>query len=320
MTIVGRLAASIVLVLAGSVASADVVVLKGGAVINLKKPPEVRGNTVLLTRTDGTVLSVRATEIDRGATAAARSAAGPPPPAPTPVPAATLAGAARATREVPKARVKISDANVSHHEAAAQAAGEAAAGETAPGVDPSAGAGRVEVAEYTQEKSGDALVVRGSLKNPGATAATGVRMPVTAIDSKGQAIASADAGLSAAAIEPSRTVAFSVTIPVSGKAVASIRFSPRWTSGAPVAPASGTEGEAGSRAAAAAGSAAPAAAVSPAPAAKPTAPPGPPPTPYGRGSLYAPSAPNAPSQAPADGKTGYIPGASNPANQPKPPG
>jgi hypothetical protein len=318
MTIVARLAASIVLVLAGSVASADVVVLKGGAVINLKRPPEVRGNTVLLTRTDGTVLSVRATEIDRSATVAARAAAGPPTPPPTPVPAATLAGAARAAREVPKARVKISDADVSHREAAAQASGEAAAGEHAPEVDPSAGAGRVEVGEYTQEKSGDALVVRGTLKNPGATPASGVRMSVTAIDGKGQAIASADAGLSNAVIDPARTVAFSVTIPVGGKPVTSIRFTPRWASAAPAAPASGVAGEAAAPAAGG-GSAAPAAAVSPAPAAKPTAVPGPPPTPYGRGSLYAPSAPNAPSQAPPDGKTGYLPGASNPANQPKPP-
>jgi hypothetical protein len=319
MTILARLAASILLVLAGSVASADVVVLKGGAVVNLKKPPEVRGATVLLTRADGTVLSVRAADIDREATAAARSAA-PPPPAATPVPAATLAGAARAAREVPKARVKISDANVSHHEAAARAAGEAAAGEAKPEVDSSAGAGRVEVNEYTQEKSGDALVVRGTLKNPGATPATGVRMSVTAIDSKGQAISSADAGLSGAVIDPSRTVAFTATIPAAGKAAASIRFTPRWTSVAPVAPASGAEGETGSRPATAVGATAPAAAVSPAPAAKPTAPPGPPPTPYGRGSLYAPPAGNAPSQAPPDGKTGYIPGASNPANQPKPPG
>jgi hypothetical protein len=318
MTIVARMAASIVLVLAGAVASADVIVLKGGAVINLKKPPEVRGNTVLLTRTDGTLLSVRASEIDRGATAAARStAAAPKPPVAAPAPAATLVEAARATREVPKARVKISDADVSHHEAAAQASGEAAAGEAAPEVDASAGAGRVEVAEYTQEKSGDALVVRGSLKNPGATPAAGVRMSVTAIDTKGQAISSADAGLSNAVIDPSRTVAFSVTIPVGGRVVGSIRFSPRWISSAPAAPASGAEGESSARAPAA-GSAAPAAAVSPAAAAKPTAP-GPAPTPYGRGNLYAPSAPNAPSQAPADGKTGYLPGASNPANQPKPP-
>jgi hypothetical protein len=318
MTIVARLAASIVLVLAGSVAFADVVVLKGGAVINLKKPPEVRGNTVLLTRTDGTLLSVRATEIDRAATAAARSiAAAPPARAAAPAPAATLAEAARAAREVPKARIKISDADVSHHEAAAQASGEAAVGEAAPEVDASAGAGRVEVADYTQEKSGDAIVVRGTLKNPGATPAAGVRMSVTAIDTKGQAISSADAGLSNAVIDPSRTVAFSVTIPVGGKAVGSIRFSPRWISSAPAAPASGPEAQPGARAPAA--TSAPAAAVSPAAATKPAAAPGPAPTPYGRGTLYAPSAPNAPSQAPADGKAGYLPGASNPANQPKPP-
>ncbi|HEY6064906.1 MAG TPA: hypothetical protein VIY96_02040 [Thermoanaerobaculia bacterium] len=318
MTTVARWAASIVLVLAGTVAFADVVVLKGGAVINLKKAPEVRGATVLLTRTDGTVLSVRASDIDRPATAAARSvAAAPPGPATTPAPAATLAGAARAAREVPKARVKISDADVTHHEAAALASGEAA-GEAAPAVDASAGAGRVEVADYTQEKSGEALVVRGSLKNPGATPAGGVRMSVTAIDTKGQAIASADAGLASATIDPAKTVAFSVTIPVAGKAVGSIRFTPRWVSAAPAPSASGPEGESGARAAAA--GSAPAAAVSPAPAARPTAAPGPAPTPYGRGTLYAPPAANAPSQAPADGKSGYIPGASNPANQPKPPG
>jgi hypothetical protein len=315
MTIVARLAASIVLILAGSVAIADVVVLKGGAVINIKKPPEVRGTTVLLTRADGTLLSVRATDIDREATSAARSAAAPAPAA-TPVPPATLAGAARAAREVPKARVRISDADVSHSEAAGQAAGEAA-GEPGPEVDASAGSGRVEVADYTQEKSGEALVVRGTIRNPGATPATNVRMTVAAIDTKGQAIASGEAGVSNGVILPSSTVAFSVTIPVGARPVGSIRFSPRWMSAAAPPPASGPEGS--SSGAAAADPAAPAAAASPAPAAKPTAPPAPAPTPFGRGNLYAPSAPNAPAQAPTDGKTGYLPGASHPANQPKPP-
>jgi hypothetical protein len=319
MTIFARLAAPIVLVLAGSVAFADVVVLKGGAVINLKKAPEVRGTTVLLTRADGTVLSVRATDIDREATSAARSAPAPAPAA-TPAPPATLAEAARAAREVPKARVRISDADVSHSEAAGQA-GEAAPGESAPEVDASAGSGRVEVADYTQEKSGDALVVRGTLRNPGATPASNVRMTVAAIDTKGQAIATGEAGVSNGVIAPSSTVAFSVTIPVGARPVGSIRFSPRWMSPAPAAPAAAAPGPEGSSSgAAAADSAAAAPATSPAPAAKPAAPPAPAPTPYGRGNLYAPSAPNAPAQAPADGKTGYLPGASHPANQPKPPG
>ncbi|HSD72058.1 MAG TPA: hypothetical protein VLE54_04675, partial [Thermoanaerobaculia bacterium] len=88
------LAALLSLFLAGPLAAAEVVVLKGGAVITLKTPPVRRGNTVILTKTDGTVLSVPISEIDRAATAASRSVAASPAPAATPVPAATLAEAA----------------------------------------------------------------------------------------------------------------------------------------------------------------------------------------------------------------------------------
>ena len=172
------------------------------------------------------------------------------------------------------------------------------------------GAGRVEVADYTQEKSGEALVVRGTLRNPGATTATGVRMTVTALDSKGQAIASAEAGLSSAVLDPGKTAAFSITIPVGTKPASSLKFTPRWVAPNPPSPAV----EDAASKAPAAGSAV----AAPQPTAPP-APPPPPPTPYGRGSLYAPPAPNAPSEAPKDGKSGYIPGASSPSNQPKPP-
>ena len=287
---------------------AEVVVLKGGTVITLQHPPVRRGNNVILTRTDGTVLSVPASEIDRAATATL--AAAPPPSVPAsaiPPRPATLAEAARATRDVPKARVKITDANVAHGEsAAAPAAGEPA--EAAK--EAASGAGRIDVADYTQEKSGDAMVVRGTLRNPGATPAINVRMTVTALDGKGQVITSGEAGISSSSIDPSKTAAFSVTIPVAGKAVGSIRFSPRWAS-TPTAPPTTVD-----PAQAPASTAAPAAA----PAPRSNEPPPPPPTPYGRGTLFAAPPPSAPSVPPADGKTGYIPGASSPSNQPKPPG
>lgn len=311
------LAALLGVLLAGSLAAAEVVVLKGGSVITLKAPPVRRGNTVILTKTDGTVLSVPISEIDRAATAASRSVAASPAPAATPVPAATLAEAARAAKEVPKARVRITDADVAHTEAAQQTT-EAATGESEAATG-AAGAGRVEVADYTQEKSGDSLVVRGTLKNPGGTPATNVRMSVTAIDSKGQTIASAEAGVSNGVIEPSRTVAFSATIPVGTRTVGSIRFSPRWVSPAlPAASGPASEAEPAGRTRAAA-PAAESATPGPIGVPKASAPPPPPPTPFGRGTLYAAPAPNAPSQAPADGKTGYLPGASHPSNQPKPP-
>ncbi len=241
------------------------------------------------------------------ATAAANAAPAAPPVSAMPSRPATLAEAARAAKEVPKARVRITDANVSHGEASA----EPAAGEPADAAkDAASGTGRIDVADYTQEKSGDALVVRGTLRNPGATPAVNVRMTVAALDAKGQVITSGEAGISSASIEPAKTAAFSVTIPLSGRAVGSIRFSPRWASTPPAAAPVADDP------ARAANPAAPAAAPPPVRA---NEPPAPAPTPYGQGSLYAAPAPNAPSEPPKDGKTGYLPGASHPSNQPKPP-
>jgi hypothetical protein len=299
---------ALVLFFTAAAGLAEVVVLKGGVVIPLQRPPVRRGNNVLLTRTDGTLVSVPASEIDRAATAAASSA--PPPASPAssiPARPPTLAEAARAARDVPKARVRITDANVSHGESSA----EPTAAEPAEAAkDASVGSGRIDVADYTQEKSGDALVVRGTLRNPGTTPASNVRMTVAALDPKGQVITSGEAGISSATLEPNKTAAFSVTIPVGARVVGSIRFSPRWASTPPAAPASDDPARA------------PASSAAPAATAPPPArnePPTPPPTPYGRGVLYAPPPPSAPSVAPADGKTGYIPGASSPSNQPKPP-
>jgi len=295
--------AVLLLVFPAAASLAEVIVLKGGAIVNLQRPPVRKGNNVLLTRSDGTLLSVPASDIDRTATAAANAAPAPAPP-PVAAPPATLAEAARAGREVPKARVRITDANVAHGDSSPAPAAADAPKETA------SGAGRVDVADYSQEKSGEALVVRGTLRNPGSTIATNVRMTVSALDSKNQPIASGEAGISSAAIEPSKTAAFSITIPVGKVAVGSLRFTPRWASTAPPA-----EAAADAEAKKAGESTAPAPA-----AARPNEPPPPPPTPDGRGVLYAAPPPTAPSSPPANGKTGYIPGASSPSNQPKPPG
>ncbi|MGI0150189.1 MAG: hypothetical protein ACREDF_11745, partial [Thermoplasmata archaeon] len=85
MTIREWLAMFCVILLAAAAGAADVVVLRGGLVIPLRRPPMRQGANVLLTRADGTLLSVPASEIDREATAAAttaaaRAAAAPAPP------------------------------------------------------------------------------------------------------------------------------------------------------------------------------------------------------------------------------------------------
>jgi len=280
-------------------AVADVVVLKGGTVVPLKQPYVRRGNTAYLTRTDGTLLSVPVTEIDREATAAANQAAAASSPAPAEsAPASTPAEAARAKAEAsnPKARVRITDADVSHPMdlgTPEEAKAEPAAGE--------AGGPRIEVADHTQEQRAETLIIRGSLRNPSQGVAENVRMTVAAIDEKGEPINSASASLSKGTLASGQTVEFTASIVTGEKTVATLRFNPQWAAPKPPPPTP--------RPASAAGGAPGAAAAAPAPR----------PTPYGRGTLYAPPVANAPSQPPADGKTGYIPGATSPDNQPKPP-
>ena len=296
---VAAVAAALFVAVAG-LALADVVVLKGGTVVPLKQAVVRRGNTAYLTRADGTLLSVPVTEIDREATAAANQALGAAAAAPAPVeaPASTPAEAARATADTsgPKAKVRITDADVSHPMDLGTP--EEAKGDAAPAGAP--GAARVEVADYTQELRGDALTVKGTLRNPTQTPAEGVRMSVAAIDEKGEPIDSAGASLSKGSIASGQTVEFTTTINVGQKTVATLRFNPQWAAPKPPPPTPRP-----ASAAAASGGAA--------------AAPAPRPTPYGRGVLYAAPVANAPSQPPADGKTGYIPGATSPDNQPKPP-
>jgi hypothetical protein len=289
-------AAALFLGAAALALAGDVVVLKGGTAIALKQPVVRRGSIAYITRADGTLLSVPVSEIDRDATAAANRAGAGTAAKEAPA-ASTPADAARSARDGQKARVRITDADVSHP--LDLSAGTA---EEKDKKDESTGGARVEVADYTREKSGETLVVKGTLRNPGQGSAENVRMAVTAVDEKGQSIDGANATLSKGTLDSGTTVDFSASLKVSDRTVASVRFEPQWSVPRPPptpipAGRPGSAGQAG------------AAAKSPAPA----------PTPYGRGSLWAAPVANAPSEAPADGKTGYLPGASSPDNQPKPP-
>jgi hypothetical protein len=286
-----------------STSASEVAVLRGGTRIELKSPLVRQGNTVLLTRADGTLLSLPASELDLAATAAANAAPSPRSSSAGVRVSETPAGAARAVREAPKARVRVTDADVGH-----PLRGMGSAPEEKKELSGGSGAGRVEIADYDQQRSDADLVVRGNLRNPGVTAAIGVRLNVSAVDDKGQVIVSAPAVVASAVLEPGRTSTFSVRLAVGQTPVSIVRFAPQWVS-TPLAPAgSAAPGAAGTPAAAP--GAEPSAAR---PAAQPTA------IPYGQGLFYAAPPPSAPSAPPADGKTGYIPGAASPENQPKPP-
>ena len=291
----------LVLVLAGASAlvagPADVVVLKGGARVELKKPAERRGDLVLMTRADGTLLSVRDSEIDWKATAdlrAARAPARTAPASPLTAPPENPAQAARQGRDGPRAKVKLTDADVQHP------AEEGADAEKDKKQPQQGGAASLEIADYSQEKSGPNVVVRGELRNVGGAPALNSRLTVTALDENREKIASSEAGLSSGMVAPGSSVSFSVTIPVGERLAASLRFNPQWQAPAAPAPAVSRTPAAGP------------------PAARPaSANPTPVPTPYGQGSLYAPMAAPASTTPPRDENRGYIPGMSSPDSQPK---
>lgn len=281
--------------------ASDVVVLKGGSRIDLKGPWVQQGSNAILTRPDGTVLSVPVSEIDLKATSAAKKAA-PAPPEPAAVaPPQTPAEALRQGKEGPKAKVKLTDADVSHETVQAQAYGQASGDKKG---DTGKGAARLDVAGYDQSKSGVNVLMRGSLRNFGGTAANNARMSVTALDENGEMIGTAEASLSKGNLEPSETVAFTAAIPVGEKIVAAFRFSPQWVAAPP--PASPAETAA---AAAAAKTAAAGPAAAGTTAAGTNQPPPPAPTPFGLGTLYAAPPASQPS----------FPGAADAASQPKPP-
>ncbi len=293
------LLAAVLFACAALTLAADVVILQGGSRIELQSPVVARGNTALLTRADGTLLSVPISEIDWKATSAAR-ASGPVVTRPAITLSPSAPGDAVRSGRQEKARVRLTDADVGHAEAASAPPEK---------VETRAGAGRVEIGEYTQQKSGNNLVVAGSLRNPGTTPVTNTHLTVSAIDEAGNAVSTGSATLATGTIEGGRSVNFAATLPIGERTINQVRFSPMWqTPPPPPSPpaATATGSPAGGATASAAG----------APSGKTPAAAA---VPYGQGTLYAAPAPSAPSVAPADGKTGYIPGAASPENQPKPP-
>jgi hypothetical protein len=294
------LAAALIASAAAFVAAGDVVVLKGGTVIALKLPVVRRGSTAYLTRADGTLLSVPVSEIDRDATAAANQA--PPAAAPKQATAASTPADAAKAKDGQKAKVRITDADVSHPLDLSAGAPEEK-DKKAQGAG--TGNARVEVADYTREKAGAVLVVKGTLRNPGQSPAENIHMAVSALDEKGQPIEGGNATLSKGTLDPGSTVDFSVSLNVGEKTVSSLRFMPVWSPPKPPpAPAAaqpapgGAAGQGGSN---------------------PNRPPAPAPTPYGLGSTYSAPAPSASTEIPSDSHSGYLPSVSSPDNQPKPP-
>lgn len=293
------LAAFAVFIAAFVFAESNVVVLRGGKTLQLAKPYVQRGSQAIVTLTDGTVLSVPVSEIDRAATQAARAKASAA--APSPAPPQTPVEAAKAQKAASKAKVKLGDSDVSHP-----------LGDDSAGAAPAEGAGeaKVDVAEWEQTVTPEGLVVKGSVRNSGKGQAENLALSISAKNEAGKSVATSSATLASGSLEEGASASFSATLPLKARA-ASLQFRPSWSTAVTtqkreLAGSPKSEGEKGENRT-----------VAPPPPAAP-----PPPeekTTYKPSPDYAPPAANAPTSAPDDNHTGYIPGVHEEAPPPPPP-
>jgi hypothetical protein len=283
--------------------AADKVVLKDGRTLDTKKPPQIRGRQAVLLLADGTLVSIPASEIDTGKTAAAaaKAAEAAKLPAPTPVVARppSLVDAANATRDGKKASVVLTDQDV--------AAGEL----DVPGDKKAAGDGRVVVSNVLAKKGMSGTTVTGSVQNVGDGAVEGVGVTIEMVGEGGKTVASSFGQLSADVLAPGEKATFTSQLDTEADAQ-NVRVLPRWRlkekEGGTTNPAS----PAGKAAAAkeTTPSAGPARGPSPAPVATQA--------PAQRPSDVAAPPANVPVGAPSKPGGGYVPQPSS--NQPKPPG
>ncbi|HEX4952214.1 MAG TPA: FxLYD domain-containing protein [Thermoanaerobaculia bacterium] len=192
----GLVGAGLLLALAGTApASGDWLVTKRGERIETAGAWEVRGRQVVFTQTNGTLASMRLSEVDleasRSETERAKS---PPPPAPAPPPK--------------KAVMVLTDADVKKAEPpAAPADGAAEAAEAAP-------AGTVtedlEVVTWQEiEGTGELdLQLMGEVRNKSSDVISDVKLTVRLLDAEGRVLATTQALIPNDSLGPGKSTQF----------------------------------------------------------------------------------------------------------------
>src|SRR5512140_252988 len=292
--------------LLGSFASlyAADVILKDGQTIATKKPYVVKGKIAILTRTDGTLVSIPVEDIDLGKTAAAAAAkpAAPKteatPAAPkkpmTPVEAAKAKGGKRATVVLTDADVRTSTA-------------------TGPdGEKVEKGDGEVSIANANAVRTKTGYSVSGSVINVGKADVRGVSVTIELVGENSKTMQTVFGNVAKDTLAPGEKSVFTAEV-ISEAEAKSFRYLPSWqltVSVRTVEPGSASKSEAGSP------SQKPSNGSEASPASPPKAEksePPPQPTPVPRPDVAPPSA-NAPVGAPTTPGGVYVPRPSD--NQP----
>jgi hypothetical protein len=215
---IGVLMGAAVLATAATPLLADWLVMKDGAKLETKGPLEVRGAQVVFYRTNGTLSSVRASDVDLDASKQATETALHPPPKPAPTPAPEK-----------KPAIVVTDRDVAHVETAAPmpavAAADGAKAAPAPAPGPTE---RVRVANWHQDLGNDiskGVTIVADVSNVSQELVGEIHVTARLFDEKGKEVASSEAMLGTSTLKPGATTNLRATFP-GVFAFSEVRFEP----------------------------------------------------------------------------------------------
>lgn len=188
--------------------SADWLVTKDGARIETAGPWKLKGNQVIFTQPNGTLSSLRASEIDLDASAVATAQAKVRPPEASP----------EVEKERPKPVMVLTDRDVGRatpEPAAADGAGKQGRddGDSALSVEETLSAVEVIGWQTRDSAEGDGLELYGTLRNNGGTIASSIELVVELRDAEGKSLLETAAFLDSQTLTPGTATAFRALLP-----------------------------------------------------------------------------------------------------------
>jgi hypothetical protein len=200
-------AAAILLCVAGlapAAARADWLVTNEGGRVETKGPWKVDGKRVIFTQKDGTLSSLRLTEVDLDASKQTTTAM------------AEEAAAAKASEATEAAPAKKSTRSYTDKDFAKPPAPEVAkddAGTVKPAPDNSPGPVKVVDWKQNHNQETHALEITGSVRNLGPDIAVGVSVNVRLFNPRGEQFATQPASLDTRSLRPGQNTAFTAVFP-----------------------------------------------------------------------------------------------------------
>lgn len=196
--LLGLLAAMIAGGVTASPARADWLVTREGGKVETRGPWQIKGKLVVFTRADGSLSSLRATEVDLDAsgklTAEAKVQAAAPPPV-----------------EVPKKKLAVlTDQNF--HKTAPPATVD---GKTADNKKPAGASGPLSVGSWKRSESpeGDGLVIEGTLHNSTGDMIINSAVEVQLYNEVGDRVGTAQGLLTSTSVQPNGSADFRASFP-----------------------------------------------------------------------------------------------------------